>query len=235
MQGLFNMKPRGSSLLSVPSFKTKWRPEKMEVSQRLQGENWWSHDLQKIPKVSPGSRGKLGDHEDGSLHMGVAIGCIHHELRVGQRSKLGGHALQHLHGQSVTSGQGRRWPSYAGPHVTMLGVVLPCFSQEKRRFKMVDGGSASHGSGIPLFHPECRFGHPESAPQSKPRPELCNDSWPVGHPKRTSRGRAQNLPGSAYRSHLEDWGVNICRKSFFKMSLCHVLTIQNIQICGWGL
>ena len=82
----------------------------------------------------------------------------------------------------------------------MLGVFLPCFSQQKRRFKMV----ASHGSGIPFFHPECRFGHPESAPQSKPRPELCNDSWPVGHPKRTSRGRAQNLPGSAYRSHLED-------------------------------
>ena len=96
---------------------------------------------------------------------------------------------------------------YLGPRAEMtimrghmLGVFLPCFSQQKRRFKMV----ASHGSGIPFFHPECRFGHPESAPQSKPRPELCNDSWPVGHPKRTSRGRAQNLPGSAYRSHLED-------------------------------
>ena len=86
---------------------------------------------------------------------------------------------------------------HAGPHV---GCFSSLFFQQKRRFKMV----ASHGSGIPFFHPECRFGHPESAPQSKPRPELCNDSWPVGHPKRTSRGRAQNLPGSAYRSHLED-------------------------------
>lgn len=105
--------------------KKNWRPEKLEVSQRLQGENWWSHDLQKIPKVSPGSRGKLGDHEDGSLHMGVAIGCIHHELRVGQRSKLGRHALQHLHGQSVTSGQGRRWPSCGATCWVFFFPVFP--------------------------------------------------------------------------------------------------------------
>ena len=170
----------------------------------MQGKIWWSHSLPKIPKVSPGSRGKLGDHEDGSLHMGVAIGCINHELRVGQGSKLGRHALQHLHGKSVSSGQGDdMWGHRAI-------VFLPCFSQ--RRFKMVQ---ASHGSGIQLVHPKCRFAHPESAPQSKPHPELCNDSWRVGHPKATSRRRARNLPGSAYRSHLEDWGVNMCRTSRF--------------------